>query len=228
MTSGYINIPEDRDRPVYRIASLGRLYELFAEKKNVLVKPEAWDDPYENLRSRLKQSTGTSTCYGQCWTLHTASDAMWRIYSPITNKDPRQHAVRIRSTIRCLFESLRESCGPTQSAFVGKVRYLRTPALMEHVKRRANSSKPSTVADSLLVKRPAFRHEREVRLLLVSPRPGKPLFSYSLDPHTFVSQIMLDPRLDRSQADQLKEEIRSRTRFAGLVKRSLLYAPPEL
>lgn len=44
-----------------------------------------------------------SDFYGQCWTLKSTSDAMWRIYSP------KKDAVRVRTTIRKLAESL--SCG---------------------------------------------------------------------------------------------------------------------
>src|SRR5205085_12257493 len=80
-----------RDRYTYRIIPTERLFELFANKKNVLVKTKKWDDPFENfiLQARLMLPTGEHATigfrnqfYGQCWTFHKASDAMWRIYSP--------------------------------------------------------------------------------------------------------------------------------------------------
>lgn len=168
-------------------------------------------------------------CFGQCWTLHSYSDAMWRIYSPMCGH-PCQYAVRIRSRIGCLYDSLNKNCGSTQSAFIGRVRYLTTPDLIRHV-RSASHRDSRTAAGTLLVKRPAFRHEREVRLILVTgsdhTADANGLFRYPLDPHTLVSQIMLDPRLDRKEAERLGNEIKAKTGFTGPVKRSLLYAPPD-
>jgi hypothetical protein len=51
----YLNIPRsERKWPLYRIISLGRLYELFEKRVNTLVKPVAWDDPFENFVRGLK------------------------------------------------------------------------------------------------------------------------------------------------------------------------------
>jgi hypothetical protein len=105
---------------------------------------------------------------------------MWRIYSP--NAD----AVRIRSTVRRLLESLtqaRSSSADTE-AFIGKVKYLSNQKLMayaETIPRKARPS-PGILASTLLVKRPALKHEREVRLVLVrGPLDHQSeLFSYKL------------------------------------------------
>lgn len=79
---------------VYRVIPRHRFFELFSERKNALVLPANWDDPFENfiLRSQVQTADGKidkfllhNKLYGQCWTLHKRSDAMWRIYSP--NKD---------------------------------------------------------------------------------------------------------------------------------------------
>lgn len=84
-------------------------------------------------------------------------------------------------------------------------------------------------ATTLLVKRPAFNHEREVRLILVlddKSKSAEDTFSYPLDPNDLIDQIMLDPRMPQDKANYLKRELKSKARFAGTVKRSLLYAPP--
>lgn len=228
----YINLPEPvRDRFVYRIVRLSHLYDLFRYKQNVLVEPVNWDDPYENLRALLAPSgvNAQYRCYGQCWTLQKASDAMWRIYS----RDSR--AVRIRSTIRKLIESLSRRCGPSEIAFIGQVQYLNTRRLIAFTKRACSphSGKQSgkVLAKTLLVKRPAFKHEREVRLLLISHNDANAvssLFRYDVDPKTLIDQIMIDPRVDKAKADALKKVIKFKTEFAGQIKRSLLYAPPEI
>jgi Protein of unknown function (DUF2971) len=150
----------ERAKYVYRVISLERLLELFQKRQNVLVAPEKWDDPFENfiLKSGRVSRRGW---YGQCWTWQRASDAMWRIYSGDKN------GVRMRSTPAKLLESLPGSA--QGKAFVGRVRYLPEKPLMRfandalapgHLKLASNAAR------TLLVKRPAFEHEREVRLLL--------------------------------------------------------------
>lgn len=119
----YINISAcERDSFIYRIVSLRRLFDLFAGEANVLVKPSKWQDPFENFILRADR------IYAQCWTLQKASDAMWRIYSP------NAKAVRIRSTVRRLLESLNADRASTAytEAFIGRVRYLNNQKLMSY------------------------------------------------------------------------------------------------
>jgi hypothetical protein len=231
----FLDIPPARlDDNVYRIFSVDRLFELFSRKQNALVKPLKWEDPFENfiLRSRIQLATGElgaiegrDSFYGQCWTLQKASDAMWRIYSP--NGD----AVRIRSTARKLVQGLVGSV--RGEAFVGKVRYLRNDKLISFAKnslRHANRSSAAAFARTLLVKRPAFAHEKEVRLLFMNHDVSKAtgdVFFYDIDPHAMIDQIMIDPRLSVVKAKALRNQINHETGFhLRRIKRSLLYAPP--
>lgn len=186
-----------------------------------MVKPNKWQDPFENFILRADR------VYGQCWTLQTASDAMWRIYSP------NAEAVRIRSTVRRLLESLNSDRGSTANteAFIGRVRYLNNQKLMAYAKTIHGKTyrHPAVLASTLMVKRPAFKHEREVRLVFI-PRASRDnksdLFSYTVSPHQLIDQIMLDPRVSASDAIALKARLRKTTNFSGSIKRSLLYAPP--
>ena len=227
-----------RDKFVYRIISVERLFELFASKQNVLVKPKKWEDPFENfiLKGRIRLPDGASASfgfrdqfYGQCWTLQSASDAMWRIYSP------KSDAVRVRSTVRKLADSLWRFCGEwaPHEAFIGKVRYLRREKLERFARGLLRSEHgPLSMrlfATTLLVKRPAFKHEREVRLIFKphdEKNAGCDLFPYPIDPNDLIDQIMIDPRRAEKDADAIKHEIKSKTGFGGPIKRSLLYAPP--
>jgi hypothetical protein len=218
----YINISaSERDSFIYRIVSLRRLFDLFAGEANVLVKPSKWQDPFENFILRADR------VYGQCWTLQKASDAMWRIYSP------NAEAVRIRSTVRRLLESLNADRGSTANtqAFIGRVRYLNNQKLKSYAKTIHGKAHrhPAVLASTLMVKRPAFKHEREVRLVFVpqaSRDDESDLFSYAVSPHQLIDQIMIDPRVSASDAIALKARLRRTTRFSGAIKRSLLYAPP--
>lgn len=87
---------------------------------------------------------------------------------------------------------------------------------------------PQTIAETLLVKRMAFEHEKEIRLIYFeNQRSQSDLYFYPFDPHEMIDQIMIDPRMTEGDADALKAEIQSRTFFKGTILRSLLYAPPK-
>lgn len=226
---------KERAKPVYRVMPIKRLYELFESRRNVLINPSLWDDPYENfiLSSKVREQSGEIVdyglhkhVYGQCWSFHRASDAMWRLYSDGTG-------VRIKTTPDKLLSSLYHAGvdKPNMSCGVGKVQYLNRDKLMTV----ANSTygdhliTSENLFRSLLVKRLAFRHERELRVLYldIGERENGRLFSYSLDPHAVVSQIMLDPRTPIAEVAGLKDKIKNRTGFHGDIKRSLLYEIPD-
>lgn len=165
----YLNLSDiDLDTPIYRIISFERLFELFEINKNGLVKPEEWDDPFENfiLKAKFKFDDGSlvniefwNQYYAQCWTQHKASDAMWRIYSQTTK------GVRIKTTIRKLASSLaitnNEWCN--SRCFIGKVEYLSNARLMKFASSALKGLPTSQkFANTLLVKRPAFKHEKKL------------------------------------------------------------------
>jgi len=234
----FLNLSEeDLDQNIYRIFSLARLQELFDTEKNVLVKPHKWEDPFENfiLRSKVKLPSGEITeynfhdrFYGQCWTFHKASDAMWRIYSPSSD------GVRVRTTVRKLLTGLylTQNSLPDVKCCLGKVLYLNQNKLKEYANNIFDDYgiTVENLFKSLLVKRPAFNHEKEIRLLyfeLEDEGFKNDTFAYSIDPHSLITQIMIDPRIDYNKAKELKKSIRQRTQFQGEIKRSLLYSFPK-
>ncbi len=234
----FINIDlNTKDQFIYRIISLKRLFELFSTKHNVLVSPKKWEDPFENfiLKSKAILHDGEivdfgfrDDFYGQCWSRHRASDAMWRIYSPGSN------SVRIRTTIPKLADSLAKNLIPKQNiqCFIGKVRYLNNSKLMgfaNNIFKGRINPQAHEVAETLLVKRPAFKHENEVRLLYFKSENGiaRDIYRYDIDPHDLIDQIMIDPRVEYDKYLQIKDEIKTNTKFKGRILRSLLYAPPK-
>jgi hypothetical protein len=235
-TCNYIDLEGKLNSYIYRVIPLHRLYELFTNRENVLLRPSKWDDPFENfvLNAHAKLLDGeivrfgfNNDFYGQCWTMKKASDAMWRIYSPSSD------AVRIRTTVRKLGESLGSTLGEWAhvQAFVGRVSYLSEKALLkfgnEIFADGLMAGEP--LARTLLVKRLAFDHEKEVRLLYFrkEEESSSDLFPYPVDPHALIDQIMIDPRMDKGKVEDLKAQIRQQTGFQGSIKRSLLYAPPD-
>jgi len=216
----------DLSQRVYRIIPVERLFQLFETGKNVLVSPKKWEDPFENVV--LRSIFPRLGLYGQCWTRHTASDAMWRIYSPQIG------GIRIRTTVQTLFNSLVKATPRTGARpFIGSVKYLSDQSLIRFARSAvadANSD-PAECARTLLVKRRAFQHEREVRLIAVEigEHRGQELLAYDTNPQAIIDQMMLDPRLAEAEADRLRDRIRKRTGFKGEILRSLLYTlPPEL
>jgi hypothetical protein len=161
---------------IYRIFSTKRLFEMFEKRSNGLVRPKCWDDPFENfiLNAVQKLPTGEvahflfkDTVYGQCWSLHKETDAMWRIYSKEKN------GVKVKATVRNLFQSLYDVAGAFRElgVFIGKVSYRPESELLKQLTNTnfVVKSDGSGVAESLLLKRTEFKHEREVRLVLTDP-----------------------------------------------------------
>ena len=162
------------DTHIYRVFPKKRLFDLFDSGTNVLVRPSMWEDPFENFMLQAPVRTGSGDnasfsfhddFYGQCWTLLKASDAMWRIYSQ------DKTGVRVRTTIEKLARGLSHTLGNWAHAqsFIGRVEYLSEPDLRGFSQTAfEHGLTPAALAQSLLVKRMAFKHEREVRLLYLA------------------------------------------------------------
>ena len=224
------------DTKIYRIFPQNRFFELFRERKNALLRPAKWQDPFENvfLKSPVKLSSGETATfafhndvYGQCWTLESSSDAMWQIYSKSEN------AIRVRTTVGKLIDSLRSNHGRTAgiSCFIGRVKYERVKELKEFARNMfVKHSGPEAIARSLLIKRMAYKHENEVRLIYLSPDDTADadwIYKYDLDPLMVFDQAMVDGRVEKGCFDVLKEDIASRTGLSKRrIHRSVLYDQP--
>lgn len=209
----------DPDRPVYRIMPLRYVRDLFEQNKNVLVKPRGWKDPFENFIVESK------TVYAQCWTIHKASDALWRIYSP------RSEAIRVKSRVGTLFTGLGAAVNDRSRVFIGKVRYLTADEITTFANSLNREAKPfssRTVASALLVKKKAFEYEGEVRLIYVGPpSSANRLYRYSVKPFKLIEQIMIDPRVCKQCANNLKNWLLKHTGLSEeKIKHSRIYDPP--
>ena len=59
--SEYININGNEiSKPIYRIISFDKLVGIFQSNQMAFVKPEKWDDPFENIIAKTKIALGTS------------------------------------------------------------------------------------------------------------------------------------------------------------------------
>lgn len=231
----YIHLTSaERQSPVYRIMSAKRVADVLRNECLTLVKPKLWDDPFENalLSSAFSMSQGEQVgfsakdaVYGQCWTRHRETDAMWRIYSHA--KD----GVRLTSSPRRLVEALSASDSKFAAirAFIGKVKYYGKNKLLKALSEiHLLDPNGSGVAESLLYKRWEFRHEAEVRLIYCGPdrECQNDLHNFSVDPNTIFDKLLCDPRMHDTAFRLHREEFRD-LGFRGTIERSGLYKPPQ-
>lgn len=193
---------ENIDTPIYRTFRISHLRSALTERHLALVKPDLWEDPFENLiekcliqYSNVKPFRQVALAalrmpvYAQCWSLSEESDALWRIYSAVI-KDPETtrntacgaEGVKVQTTARKLVTALwnASTIEPQQSCFLGLVEYMPRQEALRHVINAVHTSREKVWADgrgharSLLVKREPFSHEREVRLIYVDLRNEAP------------------------------------------------------
>lgn len=223
------------DQHVYRVMPEEFVLALFNDRTNVLSSIQNWKDKFENFQLQLGGVVEGETFAfgfkddfaGQCWTSDSLSEAMWGIYA----NDPQRRYLRIRSTPRRLLDALVEAhpAMPQDTCFVGKVKYERE-ADLEAWLRGSKEISVLRFVQSLLLKRRAFRHESEVRILYLgdkAKRDDKGLYRYAVEPHRMITQIMADPSRDRRCWLTDKAAISRATGFKGEIKRSKIYDPPE-
>lgn len=177
---------------LYRFISFEDFINLVINNKDKFVRPSVWDDGYEGyLFSSLDSPEDVrhivsemyynlcprnyyaipdnyfrmwhSKCftYAQCWSEHRETDAMWRCYSY------GNRAIRIRSRADKLLAHVKsifqENSGFT--VYLRKVSYdLNKRTNIEQQIAQMGDSK--LTHETYFHKRPAFKHEKEVRLLI--------------------------------------------------------------
>lgn len=228
---------KELDQNIYRIMPEEYVINLFADRENVLSKVHNWKDKFENFQLKLGGIlNGERFEYGfrddfvgQCWTRDYLSEAMWGIYA----NEPKCRFLRIRSTPRKLLTALIQAHPkmPQDTCFIGKVLYKRERELKEYVQNNGKLDISAIrIAESLLLKRRSFKHESEVRLIHFGDANNfdeKGLYRYAVDPHAMITQIMADPNRDRTTWQTDKAKLQQVTGFAGQIKRSKIYDPPE-
>src|SRR3954451_12475071 len=231
----------DKDASIYRIFSKQRFLEILTSGTNDLVSPSKWDDPFENffLNSKVKGENGENISmaniaagwYGQCWTYNVDTDAMWRIYSS------DKKGVKVKTTVRKLFNSLYDAGDgfATLKFFVGKVSYLTESEIKNFMSQItfwqiARGGQGDKFAKLLCIKREAFHHENEVRLLYQDVESqmivNSGAASFKFEVNSILDEIVLDPRLDSTEVKLMETELKN----AGCtvpIAQSTLYRVPK-
>ena len=80
------------------------------------------------------------------------------------------------------------------------------------------------------LKRKAFRHESEYRLVVFArrDRPSGKRLLIPVDPHRLILSVLMDPRAHEATVSVFKFFLEKRLRYHGLVGKSTLYDKPEL
>lgn len=239
----------DYNTPIYRIFPLDRLLEALKDKQFCLVKPKAWDDPYENFVLKSKGITKNNIevslepimerYYAQCWSLKEECDGLWRNYTRKScekcnfDEFKKNHgkppiSAKVKTTVGKLMDAFYDESNKFHSIcyYIGKVKYVEYDDIKEVAK---NALEVATCPDNslqimtLLMKRKPFEYEQEVRLIYCKTDDdnlGK-LFKFDIDPNNLIDEIILDPWIETEQRDSTIQQIKKY--YTGNVDVSKLY-----
>ncbi|PWB50516.1 MAG: hypothetical protein C3F13_16320 [Anaerolineales bacterium] len=255
MINNYIRIP-DPDLSIYRYFRLKYFEDGLNHKNIMLVNPCVWEDPMELVggllgiyitekgkRTQKFISYPFTRIYAQCWSMTKESDTLLRAYSRVAidpdtqrNSLSDDEGVSVRTTPRKLFNALELGITKTFPGFcyIGSVKYLSSQELTQTVAnaflRGTNVfDNPINLAELALLKRDAFAHESEVRLLFISEYaiPNVKNIEIPIDPNTVYDSITFDPRLEIFQRLEHEAKVRD-LGFTGTFIESDLYHRIEL
>ena len=254
MTNKLIRI-SDPDQPIYRIFPLWFFEEALRLKYIVLVNPGLWEDPMEIVggfivlnqivNGKLTQVTISepfTRIFAQCWSSTEESDTLLRAYSRVVkdphfgrNIFPREEGVRVRSTARKLLSALEAGTQdqPKGQCYIGSVQYMAHKELLQYIANGVGEvgktifDYPDNLANLALLKRQAFSHESEVRLMFISddPTPASKLRRVQIDPNEIFDEIAFDPRIGEQG---VRENVVRDLGYTGKIVGSELYKRLEL
>ena len=173
---------------VYRIIGLESFMSILINKQERFVRPiDSWPDTFEgymlhqldsiegmqkvidrlymisteNIDSTIlslsKLLRTRYTCYGQCWSRIPDSDAMWRIYS-YDNK-----AIQLVTTVNRIQNMIKADAWKHLQMLISDVKY----DINDEEEALNKILVPSArIVSAYFHKRPAFEHEKEIRVLL--------------------------------------------------------------
>ena len=207
---------------LYRIIRFERFVQMLQTNEWYFAHPSAWEDPYE---VRVTNAL-SNAIFAQCWCRKGVSDAMWRIYSQ------DKLGVRIRTTESKLKSALLAVATQREIGFrISRVRYVNEilHLVRDQQSRLATATKPTFARASshLFLKRPAFEHEAETRVLIFDP--SQPIdstakgFKVELNTRHLIDSVLVDPRAPEEFVAAYQHYLRDHLKFPGSVRKSQLY-----
>ena len=216
--------PMSRTAALYRILSFEHLVDLFESRSLYFSSPRNWEDPFEKILVHRR----SAAIFAQCWCKKAVSDAMWRIYSE------NKMSVRIKTHVIQLSAQLHRARGAEEliNFRTHDVEYLATNELSKKLKAIAEDLDISftsyRAADALLIKREAFDHEAEVRVVVHDNKwqegdSQKNHLRISIDPHSLIESVYFDPRASDRYIEVCSYFLKQKLQFKGAVGKSGLY-----
>lgn len=216
----------NEDTKLYRYVPFNRFIDFVESKQTSLSRIKEWEDTWEvpSTRVPIQIDDGPirqdhwhfgELMYGQCWSLHEESDAMWRIYSL------QKQGVVIQTSVK-KFALLID----IQHAALGSVFYYDDIKQAMQITRELRYERFSEA----FVKRRAFEHEKEVRFVTAAdsycfggtlPSEGSRL-TVDLDPVEFIEGIKVNPRADDQHVKVLQQYC-ARSGLMCIPTKSMLY-----
>lgn len=174
---------------LYRYIKLSCFFELMETHSMYLTNLNSWDDLWELPARERMPAEFKDMFYGQCWSLEGISDALWKIYA----KD--KEGILIQSSVEKFYN--------IQGIKLGKL----SPVIYyENLDLAINKTNTLQGIDRIfyhgLLKRKAFKHEKEVRLLTLNTetcidntcKKHCSTLLVKVDPFNFIEDIFIDPR----------------------------------
>lgn len=211
------------DTKIYRYVELEKTIEIVSGRFR-LTTPFKWThgDPFEAplFRCTIERSDGQRIDLGtesqrlfcSCWSIHEESDAMWRLYC-------REGGAKISTTAERLFSRIYNhrdyTVGPALYPKIGKVRYwsqARIESLVTNssrVRKMFLAANCSGYYQSLLIKRKAYAHEGEVRVIAhdfdghFRSVEDQQYMGLKFEDSSWIDGIVVSPRMDSVRTSEL-------------------------
>jgi hypothetical protein len=145
---------------------------------------------------------------------------------------PREEGVRVRTSARKLLNALQAGIpnGITGHCYIGLVQYKSQKELLQIITDGVGKfgknifDDPNNLANLALLKRNAFSHESEVRLVFISdnPSPDTKFMRVQIDLNEVFEEVTFDPRLAEFERKE-REAVTRNLGYTGTITESLLY-----
>lgn len=214
---------------LYRYINLKQFLSIVENHKIYLTRINKWEDTWEIPGGKLPSQRDNGDLsypnwsidekmYGNCWSLSEESDALWRIYSPNSDGLKIQTSVKKFSLFNDVYHGL----------LAPIIYYDNLLEALNELEAKKEYPKPFSRA---FLKRNAFTHEQEVRLVTIddgrcmkSRGNKKDFINLDINPFEFIESVTIDPRADSWYVNTIKKYC-NRAEFNFIPTKSNLYNP---
>lgn len=231
---------------LYRFMPINYLEDLIKNERIYLCQVTKWEDSWEFpsrfIKNKHKPSSNhpslyltqnaniiQNELYGICFSQIMDTDALWRIYSH--NKSSVCIKTSVKSISNAVFNPIMNKEFTDRigvvDGFIAPVQYFKIDEVsIEDIYLAENAKYYPAYMYPAFVKRNAFEHEHEVRLIIYPPISctGSNGIFLKLGTMDFIEEIILDPRLNETEESTIRKRLKG---CKHLIRKSHLYDIPE-